>query len=356
MCFSRKLAISSRAGSATLLALVVSAAAGCNGGASLQVTPSAQSVVSSAASGLQSMLYPSAARDAAAAAERDDGPAFMLPEARNTDLAYITDIKTNTVSVYTFPHGKRVGKLKGFHTPEGACSDVKTGHVYIVDQEKSQVQEFSHGGTAPIMTFADKDEFPVGCSIDPTTGSLAVTNINSTKGGAGSVVVYSANENGKGTKINDSAIKAVYFCGYDKAGDLFIDGTSGVAGGDFEFAELASGAKKFTPITLTQSIGGPGEVQWDGKHIAIMDTSSSTIYRYKIKGTVATLAATTIVPGSGQGQFWIVTTRNEKRAHKIVMPDSVNADVGFYKYPGAQQLKLVRRFKKPVGATVSLKP
>ncbi len=353
MRFSRTLAISSRTGSATLLALVVSAAAGCNSGGSLQLTPSGQSAVSSA-SGLQSIFYPSAARDASVVA--DNEPAFMLPEARLTDLVYITDIKTNTVSVYTFPHGKRVGKLKGFHAPEGACSDVKTGNVFIVDQFKSRILEFAHGATTESHVFTDPDQFPVGCSFDPATGDLAVSNIRSTKGGAGSVVIYAANENGKGNKINDSAIKAIYFCGYDRAGDLFIDGTAGTAGGQFEFAELPKNGKKFMAITLTQSIGAPGAVQWDGRHVAVMDTTTSTIYRYKIKGSAGTLVATTQIPGSGQGQFWIVTTRNDRRSHKIVMPDSANKNVGFYTYPGAAQLKLLRRFKSPVGSTVSLKP
>ena len=53
------------------------------------------------------------------------------------------------------------------------------------------ILEFAHGGTQPIATLLGvRCEFPNGCSVDPTTGNLAVTNYSSNPAGPGSIAIY----------------------------------------------------------------------------------------------------------------------------------------------------------------------
>lgn len=100
----------------------------------------------------------------------------MLPEAKNNDLLYITDGIEN-VYVYTYPQGQFVGELTGFIDPWGECVD-SAGDVFIVSRTSQSggsglISEYSHGGTQPTATL-DDPTFGEGCSIDPTSGNLAV--------------------------------------------------------------------------------------------------------------------------------------------------------------------------------------
>ena len=67
-----------------------------------------------------------------------------------------------------------------------------------------------------------------------------------------------------------------YFLGYDKTGNLFVDGYD--SSYKFHYAELPAGGSSFTDITLSQTPVGSGNVQWDGKYMAVGDTAS-TIYQ-----------------------------------------------------------------------------
>ena len=52
------------------------------------------------------------------------------------------------------------------------------------------------------------------------------------------------------------------------------------------FAELPKGGKSLQNITLNQTIGGPGGVQWDGKYAAIADQEAPGIYQFTVTGSV----------------------------------------------------------------------
>ena len=55
---------------------------------------------------------------------------WMLPEAQNEDLLYVTNVYT--VTVYSYPEGQLVGTLSNFYKPYGLCAD-KAGDVYVTD-------------------------------------------------------------------------------------------------------------------------------------------------------------------------------------------------------------------------------
>jgi hypothetical protein len=100
----------------------------------------------------------------------------MLPEAKSEELLYASSLPYS-VYVYTYPKGKVVGFLSGF-SPRGLCSN-QNGDVFVAS--RYGVYEYPHGRAKPIAIIAV--QYPEGCSLDPTTGDLAVVNEDS--GGPG---------------------------------------------------------------------------------------------------------------------------------------------------------------------------
>ena len=150
------------------------------------------------------------------------GRSWMDPAAKAGSLLYITDSGSNTVLVYSYPALKLVGTLTGFTNPQGDCVD-KARNVWIVNTEASQLLEYAHGGTTPIATLDDPNQYPVGCAFDSTTGELAVSNFYSTNGPPGSISIYK-NASGSPTLYTPPNFAVVYYLGFDPKGTLYLDG------------------------------------------------------------------------------------------------------------------------------------
>ena len=84
--------------------------------------------------------------------------------------------------------------------------------------------EYKHGGKKRIQTLTMSRYVAVDCSVDPTTGNLAVTWNRSAssenyiaiyKDASGSPTLYGLNDD------------FVFYCGYDNKGNLFVDGQVG---------------------------------------------------------------------------------------------------------------------------------
>jgi hypothetical protein len=282
----------------------------------------------------------------AAGARADRGFSWMAPDAKRkkTRLLYVSDDGTNDVYVYSYPQGTLEGTLTGFSFPEGECAD-KKGDVFIANSDAQTILEYAHGGTTPIQTLSDAGYFPVGCSVDPTTGNLAVANTYNTTFTGGGIAIYQK-ATGEPTIYTDTELNFPHLCGYDARGNLYADGFNSAF--SFAFAEIPKGSSGFTAITLNQSIGFPGQVQWDGKYVAVGDDDASTIYQFTIGGTSGTKAGSTPLNGArDMAQFWIAGT-------KVIGPDTLDADVGFWNYPtGGSEIKTISGLSQPVGATVS---
>ncbi|MGB6518831.1 MAG: hypothetical protein WBE79_10055 [Candidatus Cybelea sp.] len=271
---------------------------------------------------------------------------WMASDSKKKDLVYISDQGTAEVSVYSYPGEKIKGTLTGFELPVGECAD-RMGDVFIVDYDASLIFEYAHGGTSPIATLNDPGYSPAGCFVDPTTGNLAVTNVSAKSGGQGNVAIYKLAKGNPNLYFTDPNIARTFFCGYDDAGNLFVNG-AGFAS-PFAFAELPSGNPSFRDIKLDQPIQSPGGVQWDGKHVAVMDTLSSVIYQFSIKGNKGTeVGSTPLVGGANVLQFWIEGSR-------VVGPQASGADVGIWSYPSGGAVKAtIAGFDMPQGATISV--
>ena len=273
---------------------------------------------------------------------------WMSAGAKQSDLLYVSDVSAGVVDVYGYPGGRLKGRLHGFSKPHGQCVD-EAGDVFITDSGASEILEYAHGGTAPIQTLSDPGNFPHGCSVDPKTGNLAVTNLPP-DAGSGSVSVY---RHAQGTAKNYTIANFAfyYFPGYDASGDLFVDGTDDRA--HFLFAELAPGKKKFAPVTLDHSFEFPAGIQWDGTHLAVGDqvnlSGPSTVYEFSISGSTGTEVGSTPSPNSCDVlQFFI-------EGSTLIAPNDCAPNVMYFDYPaGGTSTKTIGTKLQPSGVSVSL--
>lgn len=267
-------------------------------------------------------------------------------------LLYVSDTATNDVYVYSYPRGKFVGALTGFDDPQGLCAD-QNGDVFVANPNGFDVLEYAHGGKEPIATLYDPPRMPEGCSVDATTGNLAVTENN-----PGSVAIYEK-ATGKPKYYRDGNeyyhLSQYFFCGYDDRGDLFVDGINYSSSPTFKFAELPSGGKRLINLTLDHTIEWPGGVQWDGRYVAVGDAYSGVINQFSINGKHGKLKGTTeLANADGVNVFWI-------DSGKVVGPNYGGVNVMFWKYPtGGSPTKVVSnplpQPHHPYGATVSAAP
>jgi len=278
------------------------------------------------------------------------GASWMKTDAKKNALLYVSDLGTNDVYVYSYPQRKLEGTLSGFSAVHSGCVDAH-GNVFITNSHDSEIEEFAHGGATPIATLDDGKYDPLGCSVDPKTGNLAVANVSPVQSsGSGNIAIYEQAQ-GAATYYADPNVYLYYNCAYDGKGTLYV--TGGDFHGNFKFAKLARGSRKYTDLTLNQQINVPGGVQWDGKDVAVEDQGAgykgSTVYRVKVSGSSATVVSTIALSGSTDvHQFWVYQ-------HKLIGANVGTApSVMFWKYPaGGTAVKIITGLREPDGVTVS---
>jgi hypothetical protein len=302
----------------------------------------------------------SAMQGSAMGAHPNHRRSWMDPDAKGKDLLYVTNPGANEILVYSYPQVRLVGKLTGFYysVPDGVCAD-KNGDVWIVLNNSQEIVEYKHGGTTQIATLSDPGYYPTICSVDPTTGNLAVAN-KETIGSApqqGNVAIY-AHAKGTPTLYKDSKLFQVWFCGYDDKGNLYVDGTQGYSV-TFGFAELPKGKKQFKNIALKGgTIYFPGKIVWNGKDVVVGDQSYHNKYPYtsgiyQTTGAGGKIVGTTPLTGSSDvAGFWI-------EGSTVIAPDIGLENVSLYKYPaGGKSTKLLPGCKgtscQPYDAAISL--
>lgn len=284
----------------------------------------------------------------------DAGPSWMKPAGYVGALLYVSDPGANVVNVLTYPNGKRIGKLTGFNQPRGECVDA-SGNVYITNEGASNILEYAHGGTTPIKTIDEPGQKPYDCAVNLNegnlTGNFAVANTSTTSGGPGSVTIYGGKAAGT-HQLN--SFSSVLFLGYthqENVSNLFVDGLD--ESGGFRCAILSPHRTKFRPVSLPQSIGAPGAIQWDGKYLTVGDqngpSGTTIIDRFSIKfGNITFIDA---VPLSSQvGQYF-------PDGATVVGPYTTSGTVSFWSYPaGGSPTKTLAFFVAPFGSVVSNPP
>jgi hypothetical protein len=204
----------------------------------------------------------------AGAKRPDHRTSRMLPGAKNVKkLLYISDWSTNDVYVYDYNKGTLEGQITGLNDPYGQCVD-KKGNVWVVAYGGSAVSEFAHGGTQAVKTLTTGYQ-PMGCSVDPTTGNLAVA-------GSESVDVF-VHARGKAHGYQNHVCFPFWAPGYDGAGNLYVEallyGSAKPLSGytDPLACELPHGGRSLRGVHLSFGIYYPASVMWDGKHLTLSD-------------------------------------------------------------------------------------
>jgi hypothetical protein len=279
----------------------------------------------------------------------DRRPSWMAPDAKAQKLLYVSDTGNDDVDVYPYPRGKSIGTLTGFHEPAGLCAN-KAGDIWVVNNASSTIVEYAHAGKTPKATLNNPGASALlGCSVDPTTGNLAVTDWGGLSSGGAGVWIY-AGAKGSPKEHRHSTLQRAYFCGYDNRGNLFVDGLDGKS--TFELLELRNGGTSLQPIALNQTVNYPGGVEWDGEYVAVgdqtyQDRHESAIDRISVSGSKGTVEGTTLLTGSCDvTQFWI--------SNAVIAPDVCANTVSTYHYPaGGKPSKTLRGFQFPEGTAVS---
>ncbi len=251
---------------------------------------------------------------------------------------YISDFSNSDVFEFDYPKSdSSIGTITGVSNAQGECTKNGKNTFWVTATGSSQIDEFKVGGSTPINTLSTESEGqPAGCGIDPTTGNLAATIITN-----GDVVVF-ANASGTGTTYA-SGLTEAFFATYDKSGNLFVDGFGNAGVG---IVELVKGGSSFKPITPSNTIEFPGNIQWDGTYVTVNDQEGFAIYQYTVSGSTATLKGTVSYQGASDcDQTWIAKS-------VFYCPDAGAANAKVYKYPagGEPVATLTASFAEPIGA------
>ena len=191
-------------------------------------------------------------------------------------LLYISD--GEDVNVFNYKTKALVGMLGyvGF-LQRGQCVD-KLGNVWFTSGGQfaayGSAIEYAHGGKTPLKTL-NTEGSSIGCSIDPTSGDLAVANASNATSGPSNVAIF---KNASGTpKLYYS-----YYCGaptspgYDQNGNLYVEGDVSY-GLPSTVCEIPHRGKALRPISFNVSIPIPEGVMWDGKYITLATGIGSPI-------------------------------------------------------------------------------
>jgi hypothetical protein len=279
----------------------------------------------------------------------------MLPAAAKNDLMYVADANDNQVDVYSYPHGKLVGSLTGFEGLAFMCVDA-AGDVFIPNYGLSQILEYAHGGTSPIATLKDSGAVPYSCSIDPKSGNLAVANFSIDHYDVGDVAIY-RHAKGPPKLYTLYDVGHEYYCAYDNAGNLFVEGNSLTSNdGSFGLEELLKGARLFGPITLQDIPAFPNGLQWAGTYLAIgtgtiagPSSGDTYIYHVQISNFVGRTVGTTVVDENGPTANFFIDGSTI-----VVSGGDTQPNVGFYRYPdGGAPTKSITQ-TAPYGVVISL--
>jgi hypothetical protein len=275
------------------------------------------------------------------------GKSWMKPGTSGSDLLYIGSPATGDIYVYTYPGGELVGMLTGLEDPLGLCSDTN-GNVWITNVygDYSYLVAYAHGGTKPIATLEDSGFAPQACSVDPTTGNLAVANQ------LDDVAVWRHARGKRRLYLTSYVVNGPETIAYDGSGDaIFADWKT-------QNGWLPKGHSKAMTFGLQPQPRRHGPFLWDGKHLGILVFSrklrQEDVIQYNVSGGIASKVGAVPLNGvtgvTTSGQFWIQDSG-------IVLTDSRAGDAYFFDYPqGGNPTNTISGLDDPYGVTVSIVP
>lgn len=167
-------------------------------------------------------------------------------------LVYVSDLTTGSVEVFRYHTGvPYFGAATGFTYPFGECSDLK-GNVFVTDFGADTISEIrTHTATVIATANMPTGSEPIGCAVDQRTGNLAVTLFD---GGSlstpVSVLVCPFGISGCSTPATYYYTAYTWPAGYDKNGNLYVQGQSGTCA-------------NYCVWTIPAPVGPPALVTWN---------------------------------------------------------------------------------------------
>ncbi len=216
---------------------------------------------------------PGAMKQAQAGGARPDPSKSWMKASASKTLLYFDDDVTNDTYVFDYPSGKLVGKLTGFHDPQGMCVDQK-GDVYITNPQFGLLFEYAHGGTKPINIYERPGIGLNGCSVS------ADHDVAATAGGEvciwrGGIAADSPNCIEGNKSIGCMGLSTF---GYDHDGNLIGIATMVTNSGRITTACMIPAGKrtmeKLTTSRIKLNFGSRG-TSWDGEYIALGGTRNT---------------------------------------------------------------------------------
>lgn len=245
---------------------------------------------------------------------------WIEPGMSDKDLVYAEGSGCGGVCILSYPDGSVVGHIADSSVSGGACSD-SSGNVFITSN--AEVEEFAHGGTAPIATFSLPGTQASACGVDPTSGNLAVVF----DGNGANVAVF---KNSSGTPTVYESYSLPFYCGYDNSGNLFV---SVLNGENSALAELPRGANAFISLSIAGDLGAEGQVQWDGSFLTYegRDSRHIKISRLQVSGSTASIVGVTQIRRPvNANQTWI-------SGNRVIVAYSTKTSqinkIGLWRYP-----------------------
>ena len=266
----------------------------------------------------------------------------------------ISDAYAEQVFVFKYPSGKYAGTLpqpkEGFSEPQGMCSDVK-GNVFVANTSNSTIDEYTNG--AFVKALGDPGYYPVGCSVDPKSKTLAVSNIISTSGGQGGISLY-ANATGTPQQLTDPYMYEVYFISYyGRTGNLYFSGddTSFYAAMDSYIRGV------FKPFVIHGvTIGFAGTVAYATKTKSLVIGDQDTFYGpvfYEVKQNGKVIGKVVLsCDSSGSGGSGVCdVVQAAVKGDNLLGPDATSVDAELFSYPSGQlKMKLTGApVEQPIG-------
>ncbi len=272
----------------------------------------------------------------------------ISPDAWKGSLLYVGG--DQETYIFKYPGGKLLGTIATGSF--GMCSDAQ-GNVFVT--RVNAILEFSHSGS-PVTTY-NAAGTAYSCAVDPTTQNVAVV-VFCLSGCGDSIAVYRQNFQGPPRTFHDSKLRSMLYCGYDAAGNLYVDGYD--KNNKFMISELPAGTQRFTNIIFSDNIAAAGQIQWDGTHMTVETRFQPKIYQLKVFRSRGKIVSATQLTGVGAraSQSWI-------QGKAVIVPTGPGSKrpkfIGVWKYPqGGNETRLLSGFipreRQIDGVTVSVEP
>jgi hypothetical protein len=266
------------------------------------------------------------------------------------------------ICILAYPSGTYIGWIE-YYAGAAAydmCSD-SHGHVFVLEGGSGSsflILKYGQDGSGPQVLDDVRGSWAGGCATDPTTGNLAVANTGLDKTPANLAVFVHAR--GSPKVYRASNLVSYAFCGYDDAGNLYVDGIG--KDGEFRLDELAAGTSKFVSVTLNKKIVRAGPVEWDGKRLALGygDSDGVVIYEVSLTGSDGKIVGSTHLFGPKHTRVTAGLFSLQGGVLVASYGTRRGIPVGLWKYPaGGEPIRTLRRgdkvFEKRT-VTVSLAP